>query len=108
MESNMDKFFDAGSKTQLLNDFNMVVKDTEDLIKATANQGGEKVAELREKVGVSIKLVKANLDNLESVMLHKTKAAAKATNEYVHENPWQSITVFAGLGLLVGWLAARR
>jgi ElaB/YqjD/DUF883 family membrane-anchored ribosome-binding protein len=41
-------------------------------------------------------------------MVDKTKAAARTTDEYVHDNPWTSVAVSAGLGLVIGWLLARR
>jgi len=34
----------------------------------------------------------------------KTKAAAEATDAYVHENPWKVVGMAAGLGLIVGLL----
>ena len=36
------------------------------------------------------------------------KAAAKATDGYVHENPWKSVGIAAGVGLLLGMLIGRR
>jgi ElaB/YqjD/DUF883 family membrane-anchored ribosome-binding protein len=33
---------------------------------------------------------------------------ARATDDYVHEHPWKSIGVAAGVGLLVGLLIGRR
>ena len=38
----------------------------------------------------------------------RAKAAGRATDAYVHEHPWQSIGVAAGIGLLLGMLIARR
>jgi ElaB/YqjD/DUF883 family membrane-anchored ribosome-binding protein len=34
--------------------------------------------------------------------------AAAASNEYVHENPWSTLSVAGGIGLLLGLLLARR
>ena len=34
----------------------------------------------------------------------KSKAAAEATDAYVHENPWKVVGMAAGLGLIVGLL----
>ena len=42
------------------------------------------------------------------VLLAKTKAAARATDEYVHESPWTAIGIAAGAGLLIGLLIGRR
>lgn len=103
----MDKLFDSAGKTQLIQDFNAVVSDAEALLKATANQSGDKLAEVRTKVGESIRAVKASLEEAESALLDKSKAAAKATDVYVHENPWQSVGVAAAVGFVIGWLAKR-
>ena len=37
-----------------------------------------------------------------------TKEAARATDEYVHEHPWQAVGAAAGVGFLIGMLIARR
>ncbi len=96
------------SKEMLVNDFKVVVADAEALLKATANQGGEKVAELRVKTEESLKAAKARIAEAQSVVVAKTKEAAKVTDEYVHENPWKSIGFAASVGLIVGLLIGRR
>ena len=35
-------------------------------------------------------------------------AAGHATDEFVHENPWKSVGIAAGVGLLLGLLVSRR
>jgi Mg/Co/Ni transporter MgtE len=37
-----------------------------------------------------------------------TRDAARATDAYIHKNPWQAIGVAAGIGLVVGLLTGRR
>jgi ElaB/YqjD/DUF883 family membrane-anchored ribosome-binding protein len=103
----MDKLFDEG-KEQLVNDFKVVVADAEALLKATANQGGEKLAEVRAKTEKSLKAAKAGIAEAQSVVVAKTKEAAKVTDVYVHENPWKSVGFAAGVGLVVGLLIGRR
>ncbi len=99
---------DSISTEQLIEDFNVVVADAEALLKASAGQGGEKLAEVRAKAEASLKMVKARMADAQAAILAKTRAAAKATDVYVHENPWNAIGVAAGLGLLIGWLMGRR
>ena len=41
-------------------------------------------------------------------MLDKTRQAAKATDEYVHEHPWHAVGVAAVVGFLLGALISRR
>ena len=38
----------------------------------------------------------------------KTRAAAKATEDYVRANPWQAVGIAAAAGLVLGILATRR
>lgn len=39
--------------------------------------------------------------------MEKGRAAAEATDAYVHENPWTTMGIAAGLGLVVGLLLGR-
>lgn len=104
----MNKLSYESTKEQLIDDFKVVVTDAEALLKATANQGGEKLAEVRTKVEESLKVAKARMADAQAELLVKTKAAAKATDVYVHENPWQAIGVSAGVGVVIGLLIGRR
>lgn len=99
---------DAISTEQLIEDFNVVVADAEALLKATAGQGGEKLAEVRAKTEASLKAFKSRIGEAQTALVEKTRAAAKATDVYVHEKPWNAVGVAAGLGLLIGWLMGRR
>ena len=40
--------------------------------------------------------------------MDRAKDAAKATDDYVHENPWQAIGIAAAVGLVAGLLMSRR
>jgi ElaB/YqjD/DUF883 family membrane-anchored ribosome-binding protein len=96
------------TKEQLIADFKAVVSDAEALLKATASQGGEALATVRAKAEESLAKAKANMADAEAALIVQAKAAAKATDVYVHENPWKAIGISAGLGLLIGFLMGRR
>lgn len=98
----MEKLSDQFSKDQLINEFKMVVADAEALLKATANTGGDKLAEVRAKAEESLNIAKARLVDAQATVLARAKEAAKATDEYVHENPWKAIGGTAGVGLAIG------
>ncbi|HUX30200.1 MAG TPA: DUF883 family protein [Thiobacillus sp.] len=104
----MEKLLGDITKEQLITDFKVVVADAEALLKATASQGGEKMAEIRAKAEESLRVVKHRMDEAQAALLVKTKAAAKATDVYVHENPWRAIGAAAGVGLVIGLLIGRR
>ena len=98
----------AVTKEKLTQDLKIVIADAEELLRATASQAGEKVAVAREKIQDSMHRAKIKLAEAEDVMLDKTKQAARATDEYVHDHPWRAVGVAAGIGLIVGLLIGRR
>lgn len=95
-------------KDRLMDDLHAVVAEAEGLLRATAGSASEGASELRAKVQASLDRAKRNLHDLQDAAVDKAKAAGRATDHYVHENPWQSIGVAAGVGLLLGMLIARR
>jgi ElaB/YqjD/DUF883 family membrane-anchored ribosome-binding protein len=104
----MEKLFDEFTKEQLIADFKTVVADAEALLKATANHGGDELAEVRAKAEESLRVVKARMTESQAALLDRTKEAAKATDAYVHENPWKAVGIAVGVGLVVGLLSGRR
>ncbi len=96
------------TKEQLIHDFKVVVADAEALLKATAGQSGEAMAATRAKVLESLSAAKAKMIDAEEALLARTKAAAKATDEYVHVHPWQAIGIAASVGVVIGLLIGRR
>ena len=96
------------SKEKLVADLKVVVADAEELLRATASQAGEKVAAARERIQASLATAKVKLTDAERALLEKSKLAAKATDEYVRENPWQAVGVAAVAGLVLGVLISRR
>ena len=86
----------------------MVVADAEELLRATASQAGEKVSAARERIQASLATSKVKLAEAEQVLMEKTKVAAKATDDYVRENPWQAVGIAAAAGLVLGVLISRR
>lgn len=90
------------TREKLVQDFKTVIADTEELMRSAAAVGGDKASALRANVEQNLKSAKERLVQLEQAAVEKTKAAAKATDTYVHENPWQSIGITAGVSVLIG------
>lgn len=96
------------SKEKLMNDLHQGIADAEEMLKLTVSQTGESAVQLRERVRERMNKAKAELVHLQQVTVEKAKAAGHATDVYVHENPWKSIGIAAGVGLVVGLLISRR
>jgi ElaB/YqjD/DUF883 family membrane-anchored ribosome-binding protein len=91
-----------------MDDLHQGIADAEELLKLTANQAGEGAVQLRERVRDRMSKAKLELQHLQQATVEKAKAAGHATDVFVHENPWKSIGVAAGVGLVVGLLISRR
>jgi ElaB/YqjD/DUF883 family membrane-anchored ribosome-binding protein len=96
------------TKDKLVADFRLVVADAEELLRLTANQAGDKATELRARVQDHLVNAKQKLADADSALRDNAKAVARATDDYVRDNPWRAVGVAAGVGLLVGLLIGRR
>ena len=92
---------------RLVRDFRVLVADMDQLLKVTASQTGEHVAQVRAKAEESLQVWKARAADLQDMALTKTRAAGQATDDYVHASPWQAIAIGAVTGLVLGSLIAR-
>jgi ElaB/YqjD/DUF883 family membrane-anchored ribosome-binding protein len=98
----------AAQTDKLLADLRLVVADAEELLRSTAGEAGEGAAELRAKVQASLSRAREGLAQAQEAALEKARAAGRAADDYVHENPWRSIGLAAACGLVVGLLIGRR
>ncbi len=96
------------SKQKLVSDMRVVVSDAEEILRATAGVAGEKMVDLRERIAERLRDAKLRLADAEAALVDKTKAAARATDDFVNDNPWQAVGIAAGIGLLLGIIIGRR
>ena len=96
------------SQEQLVSDIKSVISEAEEMLGVTADQAGEKIANLRARVETRLRDAKLRLIEAEALLVAKTKAAAQATDAYVHESPWTAVGIAAGVGVLVGLIIGRR
>ena len=96
------------NKDKLIADMKVVVADAEELLRATANQAGDKVGELRGKIQDHLVTARASLADAQAAMVDRARQVGRVTDDYVQDNPWRSVGIAAGVGLLVGLLIGRR
>ena len=104
----MSEEMTVANKEKLVTDLKVVISDTEELLRATAGAAGEKAGELRERIALRLRDAKERVADIEAAVVNKTKAAARATDDFVHEQPWKAVGVAAALGLALGVLIGRR
>lgn len=98
----------ATNGEKLVQDVRAVVADAEALLRDTSGKAGGEVAALHTAMMDRLLAAKDKLITLEEAVVEKTKHAAKVTDEYVHENPWQSAIIAGGVGFLIGYLVSSR
>lgn len=82
--------------------------DVEELLRRVSDISDNDIARIRDKLESSIQRVRsATMDRLEYAV-DGTRRAARATDEYVHENPWTAVGVSAAAGLVAGAILCRR
>ena len=96
------------SREKLASDLRVVVDDAEELLRATAGQMGEKAVVARERIQESLRVAKDKLARVEEIVIDKSKAAARATDDYVHDHPWGAVGIATAVGLVIGMLISRR
>lgn len=84
-------------------DLKRVVSDSQDLLHSTADAAGDKARALRERLADAMEAARETCRKLED----KAAVGAKATDKLIRDNPYQSIGIAFGLGLLIGVLATR-
>ncbi|MCU0786164.1 MAG: DUF883 family protein [Verrucomicrobia bacterium] len=92
------------AKDRLNGDLKLVMRDAEDLLKATAGTAGDKLSKVRERLASTLESTKATCGRLQD----QTVRAAKATDGVIRAHPYESLGIALGFGLLIGVLVARR
>ena len=96
------------SKDQVVSDFKSLLSEGEALFKSAAVGGDQALAAARDKFKQQLEVAKERYLELQDAAVKKAKVAATATDEYVHVNPWTSIAVAGGVGLLLGLMVTYR
>jgi ElaB/YqjD/DUF883 family membrane-anchored ribosome-binding protein len=96
------------SREALVKDFADVLSEADTLLKQATKESGERASDLRAQAETKLRNARIKLQEMQDDAVDRAKAAARATDEYVHDNPWQAIGVAAAVGFLAGLLMNRR
>lgn len=99
-------------EARLRRDLNNVASQVESLMSRLGDEGLDRMADWRDRVGTMASSLgagaRAQLSSLDTSVRSGAKQAADFTDGYVHDNPWRAIGMGAAIGLLVGFLVSRR
>jgi ElaB/YqjD/DUF883 family membrane-anchored ribosome-binding protein len=98
----------AEQRQRLMEDLRAVIADAEALLALSKDQAGEGAAKLRERVQDRLVQARSHLAEFQDNAVERVRAAGVAADDFVHDKPWPSIGLAAGIGVLVGLLIGRR
>jgi ElaB/YqjD/DUF883 family membrane-anchored ribosome-binding protein len=96
------------SEEQFIDSVKESLDDAEKLLREAAAASGDKAVELRESAIQALRRTREALYDTQDALVDKGRKAARVTDDYVHDNPWQAIGMAGVAGLLVGMLICRR
>lgn len=103
---------EAGSlhstRAAVVADVKSAVASAEAMLQEASRVGGEEARHLREKAEVALSRAASALQHAREATVARSKAAARRTDDWVHDHPWQAIGVAAGVGIVLGLLIGRR
>jgi ElaB/YqjD/DUF883 family membrane-anchored ribosome-binding protein len=85
------------------NDLGTLADDASTLLAATADVAGDKVTEARKRLAAALESGKKLLGRVRE----KAVGGAKATDQLVRENPYQTIAIVLSVGAVIGYMLAR-
>jgi ElaB/YqjD/DUF883 family membrane-anchored ribosome-binding protein len=91
-------------KESTAGDMSELAEDARALMAATADVAGEKVSEARKRLAAALERGK----EIASDVRDKAVKSAKVVDQKVRENPYQAVAMGVGVGVLIGYFAARR
>lgn len=95
------------TKEKLVSDVKTVLGDAEDLLRQSAASTGEQAVQLRERAMAMLSQAREKAHAMQDTAVARSKEAARAADDCVHENPWRSIGVAFSVGVALGLLVNR-
>mgnify|MGYP003398450069 CR=1 FL=1 len=96
------------TRDKIVDEFSAIVGEAETLLNKAATETGDKARDIRSQVEGKLLSAKLRLLELEGQAVDLAKEAARSTDDFVHDHPWQSIGVAAAISFVAGLLMNRR
>jgi ElaB/YqjD/DUF883 family membrane-anchored ribosome-binding protein len=98
----------TGARDQLISDLKSVIQDAESWLRHGGQLTGDELKAAKAKFERTIVKAKDDIIRLEEAVVERTKVAARATDDYVQENPWKAVGIGTAVGIVLGMLLAPR
>ncbi|KAA0890240.1 YqjD family protein [Pusillimonas sp. ANT_WB101] len=96
------------SEEEFIDSVKTSLDEAEKLLRDAAEASGDKATEMRENAMLALRRTREALYDTQDAVLERGRHAARVTDDYVHDNPWQAIGMAGLAGVLIGALISRR
>jgi ElaB/YqjD/DUF883 family membrane-anchored ribosome-binding protein len=102
------KTFENGARNpeSTVVELNRVITQAEELLKTLGEEGGAAAEAVRQRVLRTVSQAKVRLADSATRARSAATDAARATDTYVHDNPWKAIAYGAAAGAAVALVAS--
>lgn len=92
------------ARERLVADLQAVVRDSEDLLKATARDMSDAAQQARTRLTAALEKARTTCAEWQEQGLAVAKEAARTTDATIRSHPYESMAVAFGVGVLIGAL----
>jgi ElaB/YqjD/DUF883 family membrane-anchored ribosome-binding protein len=96
------------ARDRVVADLKALIRDSEDLLKATASDLSEKAKDARARLNAALDRANHTCHDLQEQTAAKAREVAQKTDAAIRTHPYESIGIGFGLGLLIGVLVGRK
>lgn len=97
-----------GQKDRLIDDIRSVVADADDLLQKARTSSAEGYSAVRMELEDRLSNSIVRLQEIQEELKSRARQTVRATDNYVHDNPWKSMGYVAVAGVILGLFLTRR
>lgn len=95
---------DTETRDRLASEFRSTIADTESFLRSLATSTGENVEQARQRMRDRLHQARMALGDGQAVVRDRVSRATHATEDYVSDNPWRSLSAALAVGAVIGFL----
>ena len=108
MDAPLRSFPPDSTPQQASHNLRHMVDEIDTFLRSAADTGDQKFDAVRERLSLQVRQMRQQLDELNEAASVRVKRAAQQADQTVHAHPYTAMGMAAAVGLLVGYLSARR
>jgi len=96
------------NQSTMAKEFHNILKDVDSLLKEASTLGGDEFSQIREKIHARLATAKEELAAVSSKVAESVSESTTEATGAIRDEPWKAVGSAAAVGLLIGYIFARR